>query len=280
MPGPMSKADYARSLGVPRSTITEACKPGKLLEPALVEVPGRKRKQIDPGHPSAKRYAKRHAGNAPIEGPEPKAPRAGRPRAADASARDAARWAKDAARRSGKKAAKSVVAAAKGRSRPEYEPGRDAINEIRLEMPPIDVVDAKVAHAPESLRALLDLTIEEVLLKYGTVGDLIDVLKSTKVMTDIEQSRLKIAERRGELIEREFVRLHMMGPLSETILRILADAPRTITVRARALVESAAPNEEVESLVRQLLAREFGDMKARLLRALRKASTSTDHAAA
>ena len=267
-------------MGVPPSTITEACKPGKLLVDALVEVPGRKRKQIDPAHPAAKRYAKRHEGNAPIEGPEPKGDKAGRPRAAAAKARDQARWAKKAARRSGKKGADAVVAAVKKRKpRKTYEPGRDAINEIRLDMPPIDIVDAKIAHAPETLRALLDLTVEEVLLGYGSVPDLVDVLKSTKVMTDIEATRLKIAERRGELIEREHVRVHLFGPIAEMHLRVLSDAPRTITVRARALIESEEPNETVEALIRGLLEKEFGDLKTALVRALRKATPRGEAAA-
>jgi len=276
----MTKSDFARSLGVPPSTITEACKAGKLLEAALVEVPGRKRRQVDANHPAAVKYAKRHEGNPPIDGPEPKAPRSGRPKAGDARARDARRFAKAGAKRAGKKAGRAVAAAVKGRApRKEYEPGRDAINEIRLDMPPVDILDAKIAHAPESLRALLDMTIEQVLRGYGSVGDLIDVLKSTKMMTDIEASRLKISERRGELVERELIKVHVFGPIAETLLRILADAPRTITVRTRALVESEASNEDVEATVRKLLEKEFADLKKRLTRALKKAAPRDEVAA-
>jgi len=256
-----------------------ACKPGKLLAPALLEVDGRTR--IDADHPAAVDYARRFDGCPP---PPPmgeaEGAKGGRPKAGDARARDARRFAKVGAKRAGKKAGRAVAAAGKGRApRKDYEPGRDAINEIRLDMPPVDILDAKIAHAPESLRALLDMTIEQVLLSYGSVGDLIDVLKSTKMMTDIEASRLKISERRGELVERELIKVHVFGPIAETLLRILADAPRTITVRTRALVESEASNEDVEATVRKLLEKEFADLKKRLTRALKKAAPRDEVAA-
>ena len=274
----MTRAAFARSLHVPRATITYACKPGGLLADAFTGS-GRDGR-IDPSHPAAKSYAKRHEGNAPREDETPTRAGVGRPKKGDAASRDKERWAKVADKRSTTKTVEAVVADVrkpKRRSRTPVDnrtPEERAIDELGYI--PVSIIEEKIHHLPEPIRAALDLTVRQVVTTYGLIPDFVEVLKAAKTIADIDNRRMLTAERRGDLIERDFVRVHIFGVIGASFTRLLSDSPRTITTRVRSLIESGETDEAVEVVIRSLMERQLRGLKETVSKALAKKRGAPD----
>ena len=128
---------------------------------------------------------------------------------------------------------------------------------------PLTVVQAKLAHTPEAILALLDWTLRAVIAEFGSVRDLVDVLTSTKLIATIDAQRLKTAQARGEFIERDHVRVHIFGAFAETNRKLLADLPRTVAIRGRGLWEAGQTDAEIEEMVYKMLEKQLTASKVR-----------------
>jgi len=122
---------------------------------------------------------------------------------------------------------------------------------------------------PDDPAVLADLTVREVVARYGSAAQFLDWLRAVKVLEDIQATRLRNAEREGQLVARELVRTHVLGAVDTLCVQLLSDTTRTIARRLRVMVSSGRDEVECERFVRDTLESVIKPAKARALRGLR-----------
>lgn len=126
------------------------------------------------------------------------------------------------------------------------------------------------------LSGCLDMTLREVFEHFGTLPQFIDVLDATRRVADITERNLKIAERSGRLISRDFVRTHVFAHLDALARRLLTDMPATLVRKARANL----PIEVAEANARELISSQLQQAKEEIRRALAHGEQASEERAA
>ena len=116
-----------------------------------------------------------------------------------------------------------------------------------------------------------DMTLRELVDRFGSVRALKDWLEALKKIEDIREKRLNNEEVQRQLISRELVKTHVFGFLEAGNRRLLGDTPKTIARRLYALARSDQPIEEGEKLVREIIGSQLNPQKERVSKLLREA---------
>ena len=116
-----------------------------------------------------------------------------------------------------------------------------------------------------------DMTLRELVDRFGSVRALKDWLEALKKIEDIREKRLNNEEVQRALISRELVKTHVFGFLEAGNRRLLGDTPKTIARRLYALARSDQPIEEGEKLVREIIGSQLNPQKERVSKLLREA---------
>jgi hypothetical protein len=116
-----------------------------------------------------------------------------------------------------------------------------------------------------------DMTLRELVDRFGSVRALKDWLEALKKIEDIREKRLNNEEVQRHLISRELVKTHVFGFLEAGNRRLLGDTPKTIARRLYGLARSDAPIEEGEKLVREIIGSQLNPQKDRVSKLLREA---------
>jgi hypothetical protein len=152
--------------------------------------------------------------------------------------------------------------------------------------PPSEVLPAQLAPAPgprgaqtapvrtpegiEDIHGFEDLTLREIVARYGSMSVHSDWLDMRRKQTQIREREIKNHELEGKLIPREAVRVHVFGLIDGAFRRLLQDSPKTIARRVYAMARAGEPVEKAEELVRDSISsllRPLKDGAARVLRA-------------
>ncbi len=231
----VSRAEIARLADVSRTAVTKACK-GQLA-PACVD------KRVDLDHPAVADYLAAHGKAVPDAAPtselEAKPKRAPNPTAPRP------------------KRAKSSSSAPRRRPRKAEKLKAD---DEELE-----------GTADDDIEAYANLTLDQIVRRFGTRTGFKDWLDARKKIADIRAADLKNDETVGRLIERELVKTHIFGAIEAGNRRLLGDTPKTIARRLYALAKSGAPVEEAEAVVREIISSQLKPVKADAARVLRNA---------
>lgn len=123
-----------------------------------------------------------------------------------------------------------------------------------------------------------DLTLRQIVARYGSRQGCSDFLAMRKVLADTRRIELANAARAGELIDRELVSKHVIGHLRALHSRLLTDTAATIARRLHSESRAGRPIQELEALVRELVGSQLAQAKADVKRAL--AATRPAEAAA
>lgn len=116
-----------------------------------------------------------------------------------------------------------------------------------------------------------DMTLRELVDRFGSVRALKDWLEALKKIEDIREKRLNNEEVQRALISRELVKTHVFGFLEAGNRRLLGDTPKTIARRLYGLARSDQPIEEGEKLVREIIGSQLNPQKERVSKLLREA---------
>lgn len=232
-----SQIEFARMAGVSKQAVAKACK--ATLAPACKE------RRVDADHPAAIDYLARHGAGKP----EP-LDRAVRPRSAQGRpnmptpAAESAHGAPD-----------DAASAATGAS---ATPANDTKDPVRL-----------VSREVRNVHEIADMTIRQVVAKFGTVTAFKDWLVCLRKIEDVCEKNLRNAEKNGNLISANLVRTHIMGAIEFGNQRLLTDSPKTLARMLYAAAKSGVPIEEAELMVRENISshlRPVQETAARLLR--------------
>jgi hypothetical protein len=128
-----------------------------------------------------------------------------------------------------------------------------------------------VGEVPENIADFAELTIREVVERFGTDTRFADYLKSLKELEAITALRLKNARTEGALVSRELVKATVLEPVDAAHVQLLTDGARTIAVRASAMYGAGATVEELEDFISKRIGSFIKPVKARIRRALGQA---------
>lgn len=131
--------------------------------------------------------------------------------------------------------------------------------------------DGPEIEVPVNIQDLVDMTLRELIDKFGTDIYFVDWLAATKKIEDIAEKRIKNAALEGTLISRELVKIGIIDTLDGAFTRMLSDGSKTIAVRAKALIEAGGNSAAVEELVAKQLTSFINPTKAKIARVLRNA---------
>jgi hypothetical protein len=235
-----SRTEFARMANITKQAISKACR--NQLAPACDG------KRINAAHPAAVEYLARHGTSArtPLDG----------------IARRSDRAEPDPPIGPGRAAAPPPDPVHSAQHPDEtgqpLPPRRDPSKAVRL-----------VSREVRDVNEVADMTIREVVAKFGTVTAFRDWLMSLKKIEDVREKNLRNAEINGKLISIELVRTHVMGAIESMNRRLLADTPKTLARRLYAAAKSDVPIEEAERMTREIISsqlRPMADTAARVLR--------------
>lgn len=121
--------------------------------------------------------------------------------------------------------------------------------------PAAATVDA--SHADGWQRLTLDevasAPLEELLHRFGLLDELKSWLDAAKKAADTRAVDLRNLESTGKVIDRELVRVHVFGAMEASHVRLLGDAPKSITRRVYAMAKANEPIEQAEKVVRDMI---------------------------
>lgn len=113
-----------------------------------------------------------------------------------------------------------------------------------------------------------DMTVRDVVNKFGTDQQFKEFLEAQRKAENVRDLRTKTDERAGKLIPRDLVSGHLFGAMEAANVRVLTEAPKTIAVRVSALVKTDAPPEECERIIRDILSKQFREVKRKAVEIL------------
>lgn len=112
------------------------------------------------------------------------------------------------------------------------------------------------------------MTLHELISRFGTETAFVDWLKAAKMIEDVEEKRLKNAERRGELIAKDLVAKHILNAIESGNVLLLTDGAKTIAASVYGLSaageEVAAAEEQVSKIIGRFINKTISKIQSAL----------------
>ena len=270
----ISRSAFAKLAGVSPAAVTKAC--GSSLAAAIVG------KRIDPGHVAAIDYVQQHADD------KRKPPATG----LDPLYEDAVKYCQETGRFTANNISKGLKVGTTRAARiistmkaagissgpelahaPEPEPTPERV-------PPCGEAPRPRGHGarkankkaaapsepefieiPENIRDFSDMTLQELIYRFGTDERFVDWLRATKSIEDINSKRLANAKTMGELVSRDLVKVGIVEPVDAAHRKLLTDGAKTIARRVTAGHDAGRSVEELEYVVVDLISSFIKPMK-------------------
>lgn len=158
---------------------------------------------------------------------------------------------------------------------PPPPPRPPTLREIKTKRAPkkIDPIESgTIIHdIPDDITAFVDMTLKEVIHRFGTDVMFVDWLKATKSIEDINEKRLKNATTQGELISRKLVKIGVIDRVNTTHQKLLTDGAKTINKRVRAMTQGGRSEKETEQFIVDQITSFIKPMKVKMIKALKNA---------
>jgi hypothetical protein len=124
------------------------------------------------------------------------------------------------------------------------------------------------ADVPDNMQQFADMTIREVVTKFGTDYRMVDYLRALKEIEVIDERRVKSAKARGELVYKELVTVGIIEPIDSAHRKMLTDGAKTIARRAVAMIEAGKPVDDLEKYIADTISSFIKPAKAKIKRTL------------
>ena len=275
----ISKAELARRAVVSPAAVSKACK--GILKDAI------EGKRIDAAHPVVRKYIGEHTG-APTEtlgtGIDELY------EAAIAVCRANQRYTQSNISRGlkigvarAKKIFAMMQAAGTDKPGPAPPPGATAtatpvvrgtkkVNHTKKTAALENINNGTVIHEiPDDIKNFADMTLRELIQRFGTDIAFLDWLKAVKAIEDINEKRLKNAQTRGELVSIKLVKTGVIEHFEIAFNKLLTDGAKTIARRVTSMHGAGRPVEDCEKFVADQVSSFIKPAKAKIARALRNA---------
>ena len=113
-------------------------------------------------------------------------------------------------------------------------------------------------------------TLRELLNRFGSSQQFKNWLDARKSIEDIKLKELNVAEKRGELIPREFVITHIFSLFENHHTRLLSDYPKTLLRTLYPMIKAGGKKEDAEKLIVDLMSSQLKTIKDETQRKLKK----------
>lgn len=124
---------------------------------------------------------------------------------------------------------------------------------------------------PDDIKKFADMTLRELIQRYGTDVAFLDWLKATKQIEDINEKRLKNATTKGELVSRELVKIGVIDQINAAHTKLLTDGAKTIALRVVAMSKAGRAVDECEKFIVDQIGSFIKPAKVKMARALKNA---------
>ncbi|MCH9712721.1 MAG: hypothetical protein K0U20_08875, partial [Proteobacteria bacterium] len=276
----ITKAELARRAMVTPTAVTKACK-GILFDAT-------EGKRIDANHASVRKYIADHTGGTTNE------PATG----IDELYEDAVRVCRENQRytvsnisrklKIGNARAKKIFAMmqAAGTDKPGPAPppgattttatpvvsGQGKKNHTKKTAALENINNGTVIHEiPEDIKNFADMTLRELIQRFGTDIAFLDWLKAVKAIEDINEKRLKNAQTRKDLVSIRLVKTGVIEHFETAFNKLLTDGAKTIARRVTSMNGAGRSVEDCEAFVADQVSSFIKPAKAKIARALRNA---------
>lgn len=129
--------------------------------------------------------------------------------------------------------------------------------------------EAQIVEVPEDIGDLADLTLRELVRKFGTEYRFLDWLKSLKEIESVNEKRIKNAQSTGRLVSRKLVETGVIDVFNSAHLRIMTDGAKAVSAAVIAKHAAGVPDAEIEAHVVDVLGAFIRPVKAKIERNLR-----------
>ncbi len=154
------------------------------------------------------------------------------------------------------------------KAKPAYVRGAAAAKETKKREA---AKDDQILEFPADIQSFADMTLRELIDRFGTDARFVDWLSATQKIEAINEKRLKNAATEGELVSRELIRVGIIEPIDACHIKLLTDGAKTIARRATAMHSAEKPLEDIEKFVKDQITSFIRPVKAKVARALKNA---------
>ena len=130
------------------------------------------------------------------------------------------------------------------------------------------IYNIDVSEVPEHMQDFANMTIRQVVAKFGTDYRMVDYLRALKEIEAIDSNRVKNAKAKGELVHRDLVVKGLLDPIDSAHRKMLTDGAKTIARRSVAMVGAGKTAEELEKFIAGQISSFIKPAKARIRRTL------------
>lgn len=136
---------------------------------------------------------------------------------------------------------------------------------------PVQIIEPTPERAPEpeDVAAFADMTLRQLIDKFGTDARFVDWLTATQKIEAINEKRLKNAQTKSNLISRDLVKSHVIDAFNSAHLRLMTDGAKSITGGVIAKVKAGLSLAETEAYVSDILGSFIKPVKNKVARALK-----------
>lgn len=131
--------------------------------------------------------------------------------------------------------------------------------------------EEQVLDVPDNIAAYADMTLREIIEKFGTDVRFVDWLKAVKAIEDIQEKRLKNEQTQGNLVNRDLIRVGIIEPLNTAHVKMMTDGAKTISVRVPAMANAGEDKVAIEHYVSDLISSFIRPVAAKVERVLKNA---------
>ena len=127
----------------------------------------------------------------------------------------------------------------------------------------------KLFEIPEDIVEFADMSLRDLVTKFGTDLRFCDWLRATQLIEGINEKRLKNAATKGDLVSRKLVKGSVIGPIDTCHRRLLSDGARSLSIRVPAMHDAGEDAKKIEKYIHDQLTSFIRPMKTKVSRALR-----------
>lgn len=130
--------------------------------------------------------------------------------------------------------------------------------------------DGKIHEVPADIEAFADMSLRELIRRFGTETAFMDWLKATKEIEIINEKRLKNAETMGELVSRTLIKVGIIEPIDTAHRNLLTDGAKTMSVRVIAMHKAGKSASEIEAWISEQMTTFIRPVKAKVSRIMKQ----------
>lgn len=132
-------------------------------------------------------------------------------------------------------------------------------------------VEDEPLEVPDNIADYADMTVREIVAKFGTDTRFVDYLKALKSIEDIQEKRLKNEQTQGNLVQRDLIRIGIIEPLNTAHVKMMTDGAKAISVRVPAMSAAGEDNVVIEKYISGVISSFIKPVAAKVERVLKNA---------